>query len=285
LAQATREEVALARSGQRTLTAVREHSQAFVRVETPRGALLDSVAASGDGAWEPLPVVARIEEALAAVAGDAERGVAADPSLPHVLRPSVAAPLVSALAFILRADVGLAQPALARAVGKRVFPACLTVTDSGGPGGDAPPFDDEGFPIRPLTLVDAGVLTTFLHTSVTAASGASNGRAQRVGDSGQPVPGTYSLGIAPGNGDLPPDCNEWSARLEGFTVMPKVGHVRVIAAGWERRGGQRVRRLAPVELELPVLGSLRRLVSVGRDVATFPALEHVRCPTLVLTPG
>ena len=245
--------------------------QLLARIETPRGAMLESCEPDG---VETL--LLRVDQACSAVAG---QGRAVDRRLPLVFRPAVAVPLVAALATLLRGDVAGATPALARALGKRLFPACLTLVD-------APPaarLDDEGVVAAPVTLISRGQLAAFLHSSATAAAMglAPNGRGLRTGEALQLGPGALGLRIQPASGGLPERCTELTTRLETFTSLSRAGSVSLIVAGWERRGDARLYPVEPFELELPVLPTLRRLAGVGEDLTFFPAAEGCGTPTLV----
>ncbi|WNG39129.1 TldD/PmbA family protein [Archangium violaceum] len=263
---------------------VSARQEAVVRCETSRGAIVDGVAAPLGEPWDLEPLRARIAQAVDALEGPAE---AADPGLPLVLRPAVAAPLVAALAWMLRGDVAVATPALARAVGKKLFPSVLSVEDD--PlhplGASRRSVDDEGAPARPLRLVDEGRFLGFLHSAATAALlGVSpNGRGLRS-EGASPTPSALGLFVVPRGDALPEHYTELVARVETFTTMPRPGVVSLMAGGWEVRRGQRVRRLAPVELRLPVLETLRALRGVGADLAFFPTADGCGTPTLILPP-
>jgi predicted Zn-dependent protease len=257
-----------------------EFERAMVRCETSQGAVLDAVAAPVlGGAGDVAALLERLREAVETLA---EPGVAPDPSLPLALRPAVAAPLVSGLGVLLRGDVAAGTPALARALGKRLFPSVLTLVDEPS----RRQHDDEGLRASRLVLVDRGQLATFLHSTASAAllGTSSNARALRDATGLLPAPGTFGLHVSPGESSLPEDCCELTARLETFTTMPKPGTVGLLVAGWERRGGQRVRRVKPFELELPVLPTLRRLRAVGPDLTFLPAVDGCGTPTLLFEP-
>jgi predicted Zn-dependent protease len=258
---------------------------AFLRCETSRGAVVDAVALpAGDDAASLLPLRERLAEAVSALEGPAE---AADPALPLVLRPAVAAPLVAGLAWLLRGDVASATPALARAVGRKPFPALLSVEDDPlHPAGTRRRArDDEGRPARTVRLVDEGRLMGFLHSGETAdrLGAEPNGRGLREGGS-PPAPSPINLFIVPRGDALPAHHTELVARVETFTTMPRPGTVSLVAGGWEVRDGQRVRRVAPLELELPLLEAFRALRGVGTDLTFFPTADGCGTPTLVLPP-
>ncbi|MFY0524853.1 metallopeptidase TldD-related protein [Archangium gephyra] len=258
--------------------------EAFVRCETSRGALVDAVASPLEGTWNLAALKARLAEAVEALEGPAE---AADPGLPLVLRPAVAAPLVAALAWMLRGDVVASTPALARAVGKKLFPSVLSVEDD--PlhplGTQLRSLDDEGVPMRVSRLIEEGRLQGFLHSATTAASlGAEpNGRGLRA-ESSPPSPSPVNLFIVPRGDALPSHYTELVARIETFTTMPRPGTVSLVAGGWEVHEGRRVRRVAPMELSLPVLETFRVLRGVGADLTFFPTAEGCGTPSLVFPP-
>ncbi|NVJ07072.1 TldD/PmbA family protein [Myxococcus sp. AM001] len=259
----------------------------FVRCETPRGAVVDAVAfpeaAEDDAVIAPLRH--RLAEAVEALTGPAEP---LDRGLPLVLRPAVAAPLAAGLLWLLRGDVAAATPALARAVGRKVFPSVLGVVDDPNhpTATRRVSMDDEGLSTDSLSLVEAGVLRGFLHASDTASrlGAPPNGRGFRIALS-PPSPEAVNPFLVPGaTAVLPADYTELVARVETFTTMPRPGTVTLVAGGWEVRDGRRVRRVAPVELELPVLETFRALRGVGTDLTFFPTAEGCGTPTLVFPP-
>ncbi|PTL79245.1 metallopeptidase TldD-related protein [Vitiosangium sp. GDMCC 1.1324] len=258
--------------------------EAFVRCETSRGAIVDAVASPVAEDWAITSLRERLAQAVEALEGPAE---AVDPGLPLVLRPAVAAPLVAGLAWLLRGDVVASTPALSRAVGKKLFPSVLGVEDD--PlhplGAWRRGSDDEGVPTRRLRLVEEGRLQGFLHSAGTAARlGAEpNGRGLRF-ESSAPVPSALNLFIVPRGDALPERHTELVARVEMFTTMPRPGTVSLMAGGWEVHEGRRVRRIAPVELNLPVLETFRGLRGVGSDLTFFPTAEGCGTPTLILPP-
>ncbi|WP_257454329.1 metallopeptidase TldD-related protein [Archangium lipolyticum] len=264
--------------------AAHEREEAFVRCETSRGAVVDAVASRRGDDWDLASLRARLAGDVEALEGPAG---AVEPALPLVLRPAVAAPLVAALGWMLRGDVAASLPALARAVGKKPFPSVLCVEDVplhplGTRWRSA---DDEGTPTRPLRLIDEGRLQGFLHSAASAArlGVESNGRGLRFEDA-PPAPSAVNLFVVPRGDALPEHYTELVARVETFTTMPRPGTVTLLAGGWEVRAGQRVRRVAPVDLSLPVLETFRALRGVGSDLTFFPTAEGCGTPTLFFPP-
>nr|WP_217911783.1 metallopeptidase TldD-related protein [Myxococcus sp. AM011] len=301
---------ALLRSSGGVVAHGEDREEAFVRCETSRGAVVDAVArVPGQDALELESLRERLQDAVAALEDPAKplaqdsatspvdaaeppssesRGAeVADPTLPLVLRPAVAAPLVAGLAWLLRGDVAAATPALARAVGKKAFPSVLSVEDDPlhPQGTRRREWDDEGREARAVRLVDEGRLMGFLHSEQTATRlGAQPcGRGLREGAS-EASASALNFFISPRGDALPAHYTELVARVETFTTMPRPGRVSLIAGGWEVRDGRRVRRIAPMSLELPVLETFRALRGVGADLTFFPTAEGCGTPTLILPP-
>jgi hypothetical protein len=259
--------------------------QALVRCETPEGALVDGVAAPRlDGTLDLASATARLSTALEALHGER---APLDPLLPLVLHPVVAGPLVAGLAWALRGDVAASAPALTRAVGKKIFPSVLSVTDDPRhPGGTVHrSMDDEGRKAEPVTAIQSGQLLGFFHSHASAArlGVAPNGRALRA-QGGEPSPGLFNFHVMPGRVSLPADRTELTSRVETFTTMRQPGVVSLLASGWEYRRGERHRRVGPLELELPVLPTFRQLLAVGSDLTFLPTSDGCGTPTLLLSP-
>lgn len=262
------------------------HETVYVRLETRQGGVVESTGG-----------VPLTEDALAAMTGRlasaletlSEPGDAPALELPMVLRPSVAAPLVAALAWLLRGSTAAAMPALFKRIGKQLFPACLSVIDDPCyPGATCRRlFDDEHDVPRRQQLIGNGTLEGFLHSRATAAQlGArSSGRGFRVAELDRIVPSPTNFLVAPAAGtELPDHYLELDARIETFSSLPRPGWVLLIAAGWEVRGGRRMKRVGPFDLNLPILETFRKLRSVGSDLVFLPAAEGCGTPTLVFEP-
>jgi len=248
----------------------------LLRYELPLGAWVDGVAGPlGDETLDPSPVAARFRAAWEAIEGD---GLAPAPELPWTLRPHCAAPLVAGLSWLLRGDVAAKTPGLLRALGKKVFPQALTLVDDTA----GRHLDDEGVPALPLRPLEAGRIVHFLHSSATARMLGvdSNGRGLRLADEGDAVPSALAPRLLPGAGPLPLDRNDFEARLDTFSLMARPARVLLRLAGWVVRGGERIHRIAPLEREVSVLDTFRALLTVGSDLAVFPAIEGCGSPTL-----
>jgi PmbA protein len=159
-------------------------------------------------------------------------------------------------------------------LGRPIAPPFITVIDDGRmPGGlGSRPFDGEGAPTRATTVIDRGVLASYLLDAYSGrkVGGASTGNASRsVGES--PSVGPTNFYLAPGT--VSPDAMIRSVReglyvteLIGFGVNMVTGDYSRGAAGfWIEKG-----ELAyPVE-EITIAGNLKRMFAdlqpVGNDL-------------------
>lgn len=259
-------------------------TRGLLRYESAQGALLDGVLQVGgasDAGWDPYR--RRVRDGLEGLEAGGPEGPL-EPGLPVVMQPPVAAPLVSGLGWILRGDVVERTPGMARAVGKKIFPGLLTLIDAPPQSAGVPSqrLDDEGQPAGPVTLIEEGKVVRFLHCAQTAhaLSQPGTGRGLRPNAEGEATTPPLGLTVCPGTAGLPPDRNELDARLEMFTHLPRAATVTLIAAGWVVRGGRRVRRIRPTELQLPVLQTLRTLVGVGPEAMRVESMESIVTPAL-----
>lgn len=95
-------------------------------------------------------------------------------------------------AFSVEAGVS----SLAGKLGEKVFSEAITITDDGSSEGSphARLFDDEGTPTRPTTLVERGVLKSYLHNSSTA----KRFKVESTGNAGWISPSPWSLVVGEG---------------------------------------------------------------------------------------
>jgi PmbA protein len=257
------------------------------RCESEGGITLHVVESADirDG-WDARRALRHAAEAAAVTA--AARGREPDRRLPLVLRPMVAAHLVAALGWMLRGTTAAATPGLPRAVGRRLFPACLTLVDDPAHPDSAltRAADGEGRPAAPLELVGDGILCGFLHSTASAAAlrHDPNGRALRATPEAPPAPAPVGLRVSPRGDRAPGDHVELTTRFETLSTMSRPGIIDVTVAGWEVRDGRRMHAVGPFELRLPVLAALRALRGVGDDLELVPEAERTGTPSLHLAP-
>ncbi|MDE2290784.1 MAG: TldD/PmbA family protein, partial [Elusimicrobia bacterium] len=140
------------------------------------------------------------------------------------------------------------SPAFAGKVGRRVACARLTIVDDPTLpyARGSYPFDDEGCPARPVTLVEGGVLKGYLHDRVSAlrAGTEANGHGRRQSFRARPIPRMSNIYIAPG----PDDPARIVSSLEEGLLVTRMGGGEVNTAtgefvfgvdeGWWVRGGK-----------------------------------------------
>ncbi len=200
--------------------------------------------------------------------------------LPVILTSGSAGALVHELAgHLLESDlVTTGISPMGNLEGATVAPETLTILDD-PTAGDLPgsfSCDDEGVAARPVTLVDGGVLRSWICDSEGArVLGAPAGRGRRATWQHPPASRMSNLVVAPGVTD--PEAMERDlshglvvTRAGGATVDPATGtFVLRVERGWEVRGGRRRRPLAPVHLVGSGLGVLASI---------DPALGNDACP-------
>jgi len=259
--------------------------QWMLRVETPAGAIVESAATCGDRGPAPLEEVWRRLRESAECLVDAQS--APDPQAPVVLHPALGAAFLAGLVPMFDGAVAARTPGLAQSVGKRLFPACVSVMDDPQhpQGGCARRFDDEGTPCQPVSLVDAGQLKSFLHSQRTARALGAEATGRGFFHTGLDGlgPRPANLFIVPGQTELPPDYTELTVRLETFTLGHQ-GRVTVIAGGYKVKDGRRVARLRPLDLNLPALEVFRKVKGVGQGLTFFPVLGGLGAPVLWVEP-
>jgi PmbA protein len=203
---------------------------------------------------------------------------------PVVLHPEVAVDLLGLVAGMLSAEAVLKQRSLfAGKLGERIASPLLTLIDDGrlvfldgGAGLGSEPWDGEGLPTRRNTLLDKGVLRTYLHTLKTAAEmgcapTANAGRG--VGSN----PGVATFNLFPEAGDQSPEALYRLAEggvliteIMGLhTVDPVSGDLSVGASGLRIRDGV----LCEAVDRLTFAGNLRdfltRIVALGSDLRWY----------------
>lgn len=147
------------------------------------------------------PFAAVVERALATARDGAKPGVAEPGAYEVILPPAAVADLLLFLATEGFNGLAFAEgrSPLGTALGERRFDERLTlVDDPRHPLGSGAPFDHEGAPKPPLTLIENGRVVGMAHDRRTAArlGVAGNGRAMPQPDSEGPFP--VNLTVAPG---------------------------------------------------------------------------------------
>lgn len=183
---------------------------------------------------------------------------------PVIYDPRVSAGLLGHLAGAINgASVARGTTFLKDRMGQRLFQPGITVIDDPrrARGVRSRPFDAEGVPTAPLTLIEDGVLQTWVLDSRSARQLGliTNGHAAR-GTSGPPSPSTTNLYLMPG--DLSPtelmaDIKEgvYITELIGMGINGLTGDYSRGAAGFMIRDGA----LAEPVAEITLAGTLQEM--------------------------
>jgi PmbA protein len=191
------------------------------------------------------------------------------------LEPEAVAGLLMVFLYMLSGkSVMEGKSRLADKLGSRVVSELITLTDDPlrEDGLDSRPFDSEGTPSETLTIIENGVLKSFMHNSVTAqATGQPNtGHAQRS------YRGTLEVG--PSNLVLEPGAGV--AMREGVLVTglmglhagadPISGDFSLQAFGLKIEGGEVTHPVEDFAISGNLLELLGRVVGVGSDLKWTP---------------
>ncbi|NLO21565.1 MAG: TldD/PmbA family protein [Syntrophomonadaceae bacterium] len=124
--------------------------------------------------------------------------------MPIVLDPYVATRFCGIIASMVNAEaVQKGKSLLAGKIGEQVAASCCTIVDHAllADGIASAPFDSEGVPSKNKTIIENGVLNTYLHNTYTARKegGKSTGNAQRGSFRGLPGVGSSNFSLVPGS--------------------------------------------------------------------------------------
>jgi PmbA protein len=199
-----------------------------------------------------------------------------------VFDPYVTSQFLSVIAEMLSGDmVERGRSPFAGRIGEVIASELLTLGDD-PLNTDAPTasgIDGEGLACRPLTLVEGGMLTGFMHNSYTARCMAtqSTGSAQRGGHQSPPGVGPKVFGAKPGTMD--------HEALLGFVgdgvlvhevagmhsgVNPVSGDLSVGIEGRVVRNGNLAEPIREVTIASTLQRMLTEVVAVGNDLRYFP---------------
>ena len=208
----------------------------------------------------------------------------------------VAAALIASIVQALSADaVQKGRSVFAGKLGEVVASPLLTVLDDGlaADGMATNPFDGEGVPQQTTTLLEAGVLRSYLHSSYTARK--EGGEARSTGNAGRgsyrSLPGVSAtnLVVKSGRGTLA----DVMARVgEGLYVdsvaglhsgvNPISGEISVGATGRLIEKGMAGRPVREVTIAADFLRLLESVSDVGGDARWIPLHGSVYAPSVVV---
>jgi PmbA protein len=293
------EEARIAVVSTRGVEAESEQSYSFVYVVAHAGR--DSERQSGlgfSGGRDPREIDAALAgreaatKALALVGGRPCR----TGSYTVVLDREVAAALLSCVAQALSADaVQKGRSVFAGRLGMAVGSSALTLIDDGlnVEGMATSPFDGEGVPQQTTTLLEGGVLRSYLYDSRSArregGQARSTGSARRSSYRSLPRVGASNLVVLPGSGTL----DDLLARVgEGLYVEsvaglhagvnPVSGEISLGVSGRLIQGGSAGAPVREVTIATDFASLLGNVCDIGGDSRWIPLYGSAYTPSLVV---
>lgn len=170
-------------------------------------------------------------------------------------------------------------------LGKKIAPDCVSIVDDGAMIGriGSRPFDGEGIAAIRNTVVEKGVLKTFLYDTKAArrAHTTSTGNAQRSYDSEITI-GPTNFFLEPGNTSPEQMIREtgrglWVTKLMGFGFDPTTGQFSYGCSGLWIENGEAAYPVHEAVIAANMRDMLRGIQSVGNDLE-FRGV--IACPTL-----
>jgi PmbA protein len=157
-------------------------------------------------------------------------------------------------------------------LGKQVTHRQIAVSQQPEAGPYSCPFDDEGTPTQPLTLIKNGILQLFYTDRTTGRqlSSGTTGNGFRPDLGSYPTPGLYNMLIQPGIGTLPDLMQHLD---DGLVVDQMLGSGAGISGdfsinvdlGYRVQRGQVVGRVKDTMVAGNVYAALKQLVALGGD--------------------
>ncbi len=157
-------------------------------------------------------------------------------------------------------------------LGQQVISKALTLRQQPGDGPFSCPFDDEGTPTCPLTLIQNGVLQLFYcdRTTGRLLGSGTTGNAFRPGLGSYPTPGLVNLVIQPGTGSL----LDLMEKLDDGIVVDQIlgggagisGDFSInVDLGYRVQKGHILGRVKDTMVSGNVYTALKQLVALGSD--------------------
>jgi PmbA protein len=293
------EEARVAIASTRGVEAEAEQSYCFVHVVAHAGRNGDRQSGLGFSAGRA-PVELDPELAGREAAEKALALVGARPcrtgSYSVVLDREVTAALVSSLAEALSADaVQKGRSVFAGRLGTAVASPALSVLDDGldVEGMATSPFDGEGVPHQTTTLLDGGILRSYLYDSRCArregAGASSTGNAVRHSYRSLPRAGASNLVVVPGRGTLDDLLSRvgdglYVESVAGLNsgVNPVSGEISVGVTGRLIEGGRAGAPVREVTMATDFISLLGSVSDIGGDARWIPLYGSVCTPCIAV---
>ena len=204
-----------------------------------------------------------------------------------VLDPLAVGPVIAAAVTVSAEDAQRDRSFLTGKIGEHIAVNGFTIVDDGllNGGLETSPFDAEGVPSQRTTLVENGVLRSYLYDSYTANKEGrkSTGNASR-GDFRQP-PSISPTNLVIANGaetDVIEDVRRGIyVRATGDRPNMSTGEFSgMVYAGYAIEDGERIHALKQTNIGINVLDLLKQIDGLSRDVTTYFGLTT---PTIRVT--
>jgi PmbA protein len=213
---------------------------------------------------------------------------------PVLFEPWAAAELIGTLASSISAEaVQKGRSLLAGRLGASIAAEAVTIVDDGrlSDGLASRPWDAEGVPTRRTTLVDRGVLRSYLHNTYTArrdGSAESTGNASRGSYRATPELAPSNMVLLPGEATPEELLQRMGdgvlvSDVHGLhTVNPVTGEFSLGINGFLVEDGQRGAPVREMTVAGTVLGLLQAVEAVGSDLRWMVGMGFVGAPSLLV---
>ena len=213
---------------------------------------------------------------------------------PVLFEPWAAAEIIGTLASSISAEaVQKGRSLLAGRIGDSIAASCVTIVDDGrrSDGLAARPWDAEGVPTQATSIVEQGVLRSYLHNTYTARrdGGAhSTGNASRGSYRATPELAPSNLVLLPGDATHQQLMERMGdgvliTDVHGLhTVNPVTGEFSLGINGFVIEGGRRGAPIREMTVAGSILGLLGAVEAVGSDLRFMVGAGFVGAPSLLV---
>ncbi|MCL5986262.1 MAG: TldD/PmbA family protein [Actinobacteria bacterium] len=214
--------------------------------------------------------------------------------LPVVLDPEVFSQILGAIAYNVSADSVLKGRSLfINRIGERIGSASVRLSDDATiPNGfGSRPFDGEGVGKEATTVIESGILKTYLYNTYTAKrmNTVSTGNAARHSFKSIPEVGISNFIFEKGMFDQATLFSKarngiYITEVMGFHsgVNPITGEFSVGAKGFLIEDGEISRPVKEITVSSDLISILKGIVEGGSDFELFPSAGSIGCPSVLL---
>ena len=214
--------------------------------------------------------------------------------LPVMLDSEVFSQLLGAIAYNINADSVLKGRSLfVNQIGEQVGSTVVQLSDNAviPDGFGSRPFDGEGVAKDITTIIESGVLRTYLHNTYTAKrmNTISTGNAARHSFKSVPEVGISNFVFKKGNLDKSALFSRtgngiYVTEVMGFHsgVNPITGEFSVGAKGFLIEKGEVSKPVKEITISSDLISILKGIVELGSDFELFPSGGSIGCPSVLL---